>query len=92
MNEYRNAILAAANLAFESGEITAQDRRRIRLFCLLSRFHKDFTESKSTVELELAEYLGKPGGIIDWSKISKEDWIEFAKIVLQIIALIAALA
>ena len=91
MNEYRSAILAAANVAFEAGEITAQDRRRIRLFCLLSRFHKDFTESKSTVELELAEYLGKPGAIIDWSSISKEDWIEFAKIVLQIIALIVVL-
>jgi len=92
MNEYRNAILNAANAAFDAGEITAQDRRRIRLFCLLSRFHKDFSESKSTVELELAEHLGTPGAIIDWSQFSQEDWIALAKLILQIIALIAALA
>lgn len=92
MNEYRNTILNAANAAFAAGEITLQDRRRIRLFCLLSRFQKDFTESKSTVELELAEYFGKPERIIDWSNFSQEDWIELAKLILQIIALIAALA
>lgn len=91
MHEYRNAILHAADAAFEAGEITRQDRRRIRLFCLLTRFQKDFNESRSTVELEFLEYLKSPGAIIDWSKMSKEDWIELAKIVLQIIALIVVL-
>jgi hypothetical protein len=90
MHEYRKAVLRAAEEAYEAGQITLQDRRRIRLFCLLSRFNTDFVESKSTVELELAKHMN-PAGIIDWGKFDQEDWIEFAKIILQIIALIASL-
>lgn len=90
MNEYRKAVLRAAEAAYEAGQITLQDRRRIRLFCLLSRFSNDFAESKSTVELELAGHANT-AGIIDWSKFDQEDWIEFAKIILQIIALISSL-